>query len=124
MIMDQRCVVGVGNIYACEALFLAKIHPLQKAKDLSPMQSENLVEAIQHVLQQAIASGGSTIRDFKKAGGESGYFQHHFLVYGKESEPCSICKAAKIENIKISGRSSFFCPNCQKKSNKVDQCRL
>lgn len=113
VIMDQRCVVGVGNIYACEALFLSKIHPMLPAKDIPSQDLKKLVKNIQIILSQAIKAGGSTIKDFKQAGGEQGYFQHQFLVYGKNQEQCPSCKQTKIENFRISGRSSFFCPHCQ-----------
>ncbi|HMQ10444.1 MAG TPA: bifunctional DNA-formamidopyrimidine glycosylase/DNA-(apurinic or apyrimidinic site) lyase [Oligoflexia bacterium] len=113
VIMDQRCVVGVGNIYACESLFQSEIHPLTPAKDVSELNLKKLIKHIQNVLLQAIEAGGSTIKDFKKAGGEQGYFQHQFLVYGKTGELCPNCKQSKIENLRISGRSSFYCPNCQ-----------
>ncbi|MCI5072370.1 bifunctional DNA-formamidopyrimidine glycosylase/DNA-(apurinic or apyrimidinic site) lyase [bacterium] len=113
VIMDQRCVVGVGNIYACEALFQSKLHPLTPAKDISEFNLKQLVKSIKSVLSLAIEAGGSTIKDFKQAGGEKGYFQHQFLVYGKANETCPSCKQYTIKNLRVGGRSSFFCPQCQ-----------
>lgn len=110
-LMDQEVVVGVGNIYASEALFMTGIHPLTKARDAAPM-ADNLVKAIRSVLQAAIVSGGSSLKDFVHISGDTGYFQHHFSVYDREGKSCSICKKP-IENIRIAGRSSFFCPKCQ-----------
>lgn len=110
-LMDQEVVVGVGNIYASEALFMTGIHPLTKARDALPM-ADKLVPAIRKVLSEAIASGGSSLKDFVHISGDSGYFQHHFSVYDREGESCRKCKKT-IKNIRISGRSSFFCPKCQ-----------
>ncbi len=111
-LMDQEVVVGVGNIYANEALFLAGVKPQRRACD-TLKQCDKMVEAIRHVLRQAIASGGSSLRDFLHVSGETGYFQHHFSVYDRENEPCVTCKKP-IRNIRIAGRSSFFCASCQK----------
>lgn len=110
-IMDQKLVVGVGNIYVSEALFRAGLHPELPAHRCAE-QAEALREAIRQVLSEAIASGGSTLRDYAKASGESGYFQHHFLVYGRENKPCSHCNSP-VARITQAGRSSFFCPTCQ-----------
>lgn len=111
VLMDQKVVVGVGNIYASEALFLTGIHPLRPA-DKCIAKAPDMVKAIQQVLKDAIASGGSSLRDFVDISGDSGYFQHAFKVYGQAKKPCSRCDGI-IENIRIAGRSSFFCPNCQ-----------
>ena len=111
-IMDQRIVVGVGNIYACEALFRTGVRPQKQAGKLSRNTYEILVGHIKDILNEAIASGGSTISDFKQAGGDSGYFQHDFKVYAREKEPCVVCGKA-IKNEKLGGRSSFYCPSCQ-----------
>ncbi|MFK8137003.1 MAG: bifunctional DNA-formamidopyrimidine glycosylase/DNA-(apurinic or apyrimidinic site) lyase [Bdellovibrionales bacterium] len=113
LIMDQKIVVGVGNIYACEALFRAGIRPEKKSCTMNSSQFELLVEDIKDVLNEALIAGGSTISDFKQAGGESGYFQNEFHVYGRESEPCYIC-FSEIQNISLGGRSSFYCKSCQK----------
>lgn len=112
-IMDQEVVVGVGNIYACEALFQSGIHPMLEASRLRPHQSEQLALAIRETLHRAIEAGGSSLRDYVQSDGELGYFQHQFKVYGREGEPCSVCGKA-LENIRISNRSTFFCPTCQK----------
>ncbi len=112
VIMEQQVVVGVGNIYATESLYLAAIHPATPAHQLSYEQIELLVEHIKAILQRAIELGGSTLRDFTVASGQTGYFQQTLNVYGKQSEPCPHC-AAVLENIKINGRASVFCPDCQ-----------
>jgi formamidopyrimidine-DNA glycosylase len=112
-IMDQRKLVGVGNIYACEALFRAWIHPARIADKVSRKQAELLADAIRQVLGEAIVSGGSTLRDYVRSSGDSGYFQHHFNVYGRKNLPCNICKRP-IKAIRQSGRSSFFCAYCQR----------
>ena len=110
VVMDQEVVVGVGNIYACEALFRAGIHPKQSAQDCTRL--EELVVAVKSVLRAALASGGSTLRDYVNADGESGYFQHAFDVYGREHKPCTRC-SAQIQRITQQGRSTFFCGVCQ-----------
>ena len=97
-------VVGVGNIYACEVLFLAGIRPTRSAAGLA---------AIRDVLARAVASGGSTLRDFSSAKGESGYFQLEAMVYGRAGQACRVC-ATPIESIRQGQRSTFFCPHCQK----------
>lgn len=113
-IMDNHHVVGVGNIYASESLFRAQIHPTKPANTLSKRTCNQLVLNIREVLEEAIKAGGSTISDFVKADGKPGYFSHSFKVYGRDGEPCLICKKT-IERIVQSGRASFFCPNCQAK---------
>lgn len=112
-IMDQAIVVGVGNIYASEALFQSRIDPRRAAGSLKAAEIDRLVPAIKDVLKKAIAQGGSSLRDYKQADGELGYFQHHWAVYGKAGEPCPNCKKP-IEKITQGGRSTFFCPKCQK----------
>ena len=113
ILLDQSLVAGIGNIYASEALFDARIHPKRAANSLKNKELERLIEAVREVLKAAIASGGSTLRDFSGSDGESGYFQHAFKVYGHADEPCVICeKRLMVEN--QAGRSSFFCENCQK----------
>lgn len=118
-IMDQRIVVGVGNIYACEALYQAGIDPRRAAGAVTRAELEKLVTAIRDVLGRAIAAGGSTLRDYKQADGELGYFQHEFKVYGREGEPCPArgcgCKkAGGVQRITQGGRSTFFCPARQR----------
>ncbi len=112
VIMGQGLVVGVGNIYASEALFLAKIDPRKPAKKVADNSAE-LVKAIRAVLKDAIKSGGSSLRDFVQVSGESGYFQHHFNVYGRAGKPCITCHTP-IKNLRMAGRSTFYCPHCQK----------
>lgn len=111
-IMDQKLVVGVGNIYACEALFAAKVSPLRKAHSLHPKEIQRLVAAIKNVLANAINLGGSTIRDYKSVDLKSGDFQNYHNVYDKTGKPCVKCKT-KIKNVKIGGRSTYWCPHCQ-----------
>ena len=113
-LLDQGIVCGLGNIYVCEALFRAGISPTRLAKDLTKPRVRSLVPIIRDVLSEAIEAGGSSLKDFRQADGELGYFQHSFDVYGREGEPCRAdgCKNA-IERIVQSGRSSFHCPTCQ-----------
>ncbi len=113
VIMNQNIVVGVGNIYALESLFKTRIHPKTNASKLTLAQCKSLVENIKATLLVAIDKGGSSIRDYKQVDGSSAYFQHEFLVYGKEGESCKVC-GSEIERIVQNNRSSFFCPNCQK----------
>lgn len=114
-LLDQRIVAGLGNIYVCEALFRARISPRRKAGRISRSRVEALVPVIRQVLAEAIEAGGSSLRDFRQADGELGYFQHSFDVYGREGEPCKTpdCRAAVIRIVQ-SGRSSFFCAQCQR----------
>ena len=113
-LLDQGIVCGLGNIYVCEALFRAGISPTRLAKDLTKPRVRSLVPIIRDVLSEAIEAGGSSLKDFRQADGELGYFQHSFDVYGREGEPCRTegCTNA-IERIVQSGRSSFHCPTCQ-----------
>ena len=114
-LLDQRLVAGLGNIYVCEVLFRARIDPRRKAGDLSSKQIAGLVPIIRDVLQEAIAAGGSSLRDYRQADGELGYFQHRFQVYGHEGNACSVSGCGgTILRIPQSGRSTFFCPNCQR----------
>ena len=117
-LMNGRVVTGVGNIYASEALFEARIHPLRAAGSLSLERWRRLVIAVRATLERALAAGGSTLRDFAGAGGDPGHFQHHFKVYGREGKPCPRCKAqgrkTKIRAIRQGQRSTFYCPYCQK----------
>jgi formamidopyrimidine-DNA glycosylase len=111
-IMDQKIVVGVGNIYASEALFLAGIRPSVKAEKISRTQAEKLVAAIKSVLSQAIEAGGSTISDFKSADDQSGYFQTQHQVYDRAGELCRVCQT-RIKVAVTAGRSTYWCPRCQ-----------
>jgi len=119
-LLDQKVVVGVGNIYACEALFRAKISPLRisatvAGKRKTTQHAENLVAAIKQILTDAIASGGSTLNDFQAVDGELGYFTHFFQVYDREGESClrDSCDGT-IFRILQGGRSTFYCKKCQK----------
>ncbi|NRD69618.1 bifunctional DNA-formamidopyrimidine glycosylase/DNA-(apurinic or apyrimidinic site) lyase [Psychrobacter okhotskensis] len=112
VIMEQQVVVGVGNIYATESLYLSKIHPATLAHLLSYDDIVILVEHIKMILQKAIELGGSTLRDFTVASGQTGYFQQTLNVYGRQGEACPYCHTA-LENIKLNGRASVYCPDCQ-----------
>ena len=112
-LLDQRIIAGLGNIYVCEALFRAGLSPRRLAGTVKGVRAEKLSQAIRAVLQDAIAAGGSTLRDYAAADGRPGYFQHGFDVYGRAGEPCRRCKKT-IARIVQSGRSSFFCPGCQR----------
>jgi len=111
-IMDACVVVGVGNIYACEALFDSRIHPCLPANQLSLTQCERLTDAIRKLLHAAISSGGTTLRDFVNPDSKPGYFKQSLQVYGRQQSPCQDCHTL-IEVIKLGQRSSFFCPSCQ-----------
>jgi formamidopyrimidine-DNA glycosylase len=114
VLLDQKVVAGLGNIYVCEALWRAGISPLRLARDVSPREAEDLVATIRAVLAEAIEAGGSSLRDHRQADGELGYFQHSFAVYGREGEPCRTpgCDGIVARDVQ-SGRSSFHCPVCQ-----------
>lgn len=112
LIMDSRIVVGVGNIYANEALFKAGINPKQKAGRVSKARYEKLVNAIKTVLSSAIEKGGTTLRDFINGEGKPGYFRNELQVYDRAGEPCVKCKSP-IKLIKLGQRSSFYCSHCQ-----------
>ncbi len=111
-IMDQAVVVGVGNIYASEALFLAGVHPKRPASDLSPEEWIRLVAKIKAVLRDAIRQGGSTIRSYRTVDGSEGGFQQALRVYGRAGQPCPVC-GSPVEALRLGGRSTFFCPECQ-----------
>ena len=113
VIMDSHIVVGVGNIYACEALFMAGIHPAKAAGQVSLAKLQKLVSAIQEVLAASIEMGGTTLRDFLNEKGEPGYFKQTLRVYDREDEPCRVC-GQKIERLVMANRSTFFCSKCQK----------
>jgi len=112
-LLDQRVVAGLGNIYVCEALFMAGIHPQRRAESLNVKEADKLYHAIVEVLQKAIKAGGSTLKDYRSADGRLGYFQNELLVYGREEAPCYQCGKAAIRRIVQSGRSTFYCPSCQ-----------
>ncbi|UWS79438.1 bifunctional DNA-formamidopyrimidine glycosylase/DNA-(apurinic or apyrimidinic site) lyase [Phaeobacter sp. G2] len=114
-LLDQGIIAGLGNIYVCEALFRAQISPKRKAGQLAAARVAALVPIIRQVLEEAIIAGGSSLKDFRQANGELGYFQHSFDVYGREAEPCRRqgC-GGTIARITQSGRSSFYCGKCQR----------
>jgi len=113
-IMDSHLVVGVGNIYASESLFRSRIHPMTEAGRLGPARCERLATQIRATLNEAIAAGGSTLRDFVGSDGAPGYFQQHYFVYAREGLPCHAC-GRPVERHIIAQRSTFFCPRCQRK---------
>ena len=113
VIMDNHIVVGVGNIYATEALFHTRIHPARPAKSLTMAEVSALTAEIKRILAAAIALGGSTLRDYVNGLGENGYFQQTLDVYGRAKEPCHQC-STQIETVRIGQRASAFCPSCQK----------
>jgi len=109
-IMNAHIVVGVGNIYACEALYMSSIRPDKKCKYITLKQCDDLVKSIKFVLKKSIKSGGTTLKDFKNLDGAPGYFKQKLMIYD-----CKICKCGvKVKNIKLGGRSSFYCNVCQK----------
>jgi formamidopyrimidine-DNA glycosylase len=120
-LLDQRVVAGLGNIYVCEALYRARLSPKRMAATIASKtgapneRAERLVEGIKAVLQDAIKAGGSSLRDHKRTDGELGMFQHHFRVYDREGEKCPTpgCRG-KIKRVVQNGRSTFYCPSCQK----------
>lgn len=112
LIMDSHLVVGVGNIYASEALFRAKIDPRRAAGRIGLARYRTLAKTIAEVLGQAIVQGGTTLRDFVNANGKPGYFQQRLTVYGREGEPCLLC-GMPIHSIRLAQRSTFYCPRCQ-----------
>lgn len=112
-LLDQRLVAGIGNIYACEALFRARISPRRKAASVAGARGARLHAAIGAVLREAIEAGGSTLRNFAGAGGAPGAFQHRFAVYDREGEACPSC-AGPVRRIVQAGRSTFYCGRCQR----------
>ena len=115
LLLDQRVVAGLGNIYVCEALNRARISPFKPAGSIPAKKLPGLVAIIREVLGEAIAAGGSTLRDYASADGALGYFQHRFRAYGREGQPClnDACKGVITREVQA-GRSTFFCPVCQK----------
>jgi formamidopyrimidine-DNA glycosylase len=117
-LLDQRLVAGLGNIYVCEALFRARVSPLRQAASVTRAEAARLVSAIRATLTEAIAAGGSSLRDYVQPEGELGYFQHAWKVYGREGLPCERCPGppacAGIARIVQSARSTFYCPQTQR----------
>ncbi|MCB2009222.1 MAG: bifunctional DNA-formamidopyrimidine glycosylase/DNA-(apurinic or apyrimidinic site) lyase [Geminicoccaceae bacterium] len=112
-IMDQRLVVGVGNIYASESLFRAGISPVRKAASIGPVRARRLALSIHEVLEEAIGAGGSSLRDYVAADGQLGNFQSFFRVYGREGKPCATCGEPVSRSVQ-GGRATFFCRRCQR----------
>jgi formamidopyrimidine-DNA glycosylase len=112
-LLDQRLVAGLGNIYVCEGLFDAGLSPRRSAHTVQGKRADRLMRSIKDVLLAAIEAGGSTLRDHVAPSGEIGYFQHNFKVYGRENEPCSSCNQPILRLVQ-SGRSTFFCSQCQR----------
>jgi formamidopyrimidine-DNA glycosylase len=113
-LLDQRIVAGLGNIYVCEALFRAGLSPRRLAASIGRARAERLTAAIKSVLTEAIAAGGSSLRDYVQADGALGFFQHHWAVYGREGYACPGCDCGRaVRRIVQSGRSTFFCPKRQ-----------
>ena len=112
LLLDQRIIAGLGNIYVCEALFRAGIHPKRAGGSISLERSRRLVRAIHDVLAEAIAAGGSSLRDFASPDGELGYFSKSFAVYDREGQPCAC--GGLVRRIVQGGRSTFYCPSCQR----------
>ena len=113
-LLDQRIIAGLGNIYVSEALFRAKVRPEREAGSLKPAEIKRLAAAIPEVLTEAIAAGGSSLRDYRQPSGELGYFKASWAVYGREGEDCPRCGNGVVSRIVQSGRSSFYCPKCQR----------
>lgn len=113
-LLDQSVIAGIGNIYACEALFRAKIAPLRAAGTLTPAEGDTLIDAVRSVLREAIESGGSSLRDHFQTNGDMGYFQHRFAVYGRAGKACIRCgDSSLVKRMVQSGRSTFYCALCQ-----------
>ncbi len=115
LLLDQRQVAGLGNIYVCEALHRARVSPLKPAGRIGAAKVAAIVAAVRAVLEEAIAQGGSTLRDYAAADGAMGYFQHRFEAYGRQHQPCSTpgCRGV-IKRVVQAGRSTFYCPVCQR----------
>ena len=113
VLLDQNIIVGIGNIYADEILFLSKINPLKKCNLITKEEAENIIKYTKKVLEAAIEKGGTTIRTYSSVDGVHGLFQNELFVHGKDKDNCPICNT-KIEKIKVGGRGTYYCPNCQK----------
>ena len=111
--MDQAFVSGIGNLYAAESLFRAKIHPERQANSFSDKEKELLFKEIKDTLSEAIRYGGSSVDDYVRLSGKPGMYAAHHKAYGREGKPCLVCKTP-IKRTALSGRGTFFCPTCQK----------
>ena len=114
MLLDQRIVAGLGNIYVCEALYRARIDPRKAAGKVSIAALERLVAAIREVLGEAIEAGGSSLRDYARPDGQLGYFSKRFDVYGREGKACRRDDGGTIRRVVQGGRSTWYCPRCQR----------
>ena len=115
ILLDQRVIAGLGNIYVCEALFRAGLNPERQGLSITEDEAERLVRAIRSVIEEAIEAGGSTLKDYAGVDGALGYFQHRFKVYGREDEPCSNDQCdQKVMRMVQQSRSTFYCPSCQR----------
>jgi formamidopyrimidine-DNA glycosylase len=112
-LLNQNLLSGIGNIYADESLFRAGVRPRRRAASLTRAELQRLYSAVQQVLNEAIAAGGSSVSDYVDSNGDAGFFQFQHRVYGREGEPCLVCRAP-IKRIVIAGRSAHYCPKCQK----------
>ena len=117
LLLDQRMIAGLGNIYVDEALWAARIHPLTRARALPEEDARRLHRSLRRILRSAIEHGGSTLRDYRDARGERGAFQGRHRVYGREGKPCPRC-GTKIERRAIAGRSTHLCPRCQRPARR------
>lgn len=113
VLLDQSIIVGIGNIYADEILFLCKLNPLKKCNLITEEEANNIIKYTREVLEKAIKKGGTTIRSYSSVDGVHGLFQQELLVHGKDKDNCPICNN-KIEKIRVGGRGTYYCPNCQK----------
>lgn len=113
LLLDQTKIAGIGNIYACEALWKAKIHPLKTCSTLTSLEQRNLFSAIEEVLQEGISRGGASDNTYRDLLGEKGTYQQFFKVYGRKGEPCFRCQSL-VERIVVAGRGTWFCPTCQR----------
>ena len=111
--LDQTIISGLGNIYANEVLFASRINPKRLGCDISLDECQNIIKSSIKIINEAIENGGTTIKSYTSSLGVTGRFQSHLMVHKRENEPCKICNTL-IENIKIGGRSTYFCPKCQK----------
>ena len=114
LLLDQAFLRGLGNIYADEALFRARLHPLRSAASVGPRKARDLHAAIQAVLRNAIGAGGTSIRDYRDSFGAPGGFQHEIRIYGKAGEPCATC-GAPVRRVVVAQRGTHFCPRCQRR---------
>ncbi len=112
LLLDQKKIAGIGNIYACDALNLARINPQRKAESLKPKEIEDLLKAIKKVLKAGIKYRGASDQYYLDALGHKGHYQEHFLVYARTGKPCRNCNG-KIIKVKLAGRGTYFCPACQ-----------